>query len=106
MGIAEPLQSMRLPFLSAERKGKKGVDDRKLSYVFDKTIATGIGTCAQSGMTFPSDPSSEMHLGKLPDHTEFQSWIANFRTEVLLEIEELHARIAVDQGNRIGQIAG
>ena len=23
-----------------------------------------------------------MHLEKFPDHTEFQSWIANFRTEV------------------------
>ena len=22
-----------------------------------------------------------MHLGKFPDHTEFQSWIVNFRTE-------------------------
>ena len=27
-------------------------------------------------------PSSEMHLGRFPDHTEFQSWIVNFRTEV------------------------
>ena len=32
-------------------------------------------------MTIPSYPSSEMHLGKLPDHTEFQSWIVIFRTE-------------------------
>ena len=23
-----------------------------------------------------------MHMGKFPDHTEFQSWIVNFRTEV------------------------
>ena len=29
-----------------------------------------------------SHPSSKMHLGKFPDHTEFQSWIVNFRTEV------------------------
>ena len=44
--------------------------------------AAGIGTCTQSDMTIPSYPSSEMHLGKSPDHTEFQSWIVNFRTEV------------------------
>ena len=33
-------------------------------------------------MTIPSYPSSEMHLGKFPDHTEHQSWIVNIRTEV------------------------
>ena len=33
-------------------------------------------------MTIPSSSSSEMHLGKFPDHTELQSWIVNFRTEV------------------------
>ena len=40
------------------------------------------GTCTRSGMTIPSFPSSEMHLGKFTDHTEFQSWIVNFRAEV------------------------
>ena len=44
--------------------------------------AAGIGTCTQSGMINPSHPSSEMHLGKFTDHTEFQSWTVNFRTEV------------------------
>ena len=44
--------------------------------------AAGIGTCIQSGMTIPSYLSSEMHLGTFPDHTEVQSWIVNFRTEV------------------------
>ena len=44
--------------------------------------AACIGTCTQSGMVIPGHPSSEMHLGKFPDHTEFQSWIVNFRTEV------------------------
>ena len=44
--------------------------------------AAGIGTCTQSGMTIPSYPSSEMLLGKFSDHTEFQIWIVNFRTEV------------------------
>ena len=49
--------------------------------------AAGIGTCTQSGMTIPSFSSSEMHLGKFPDHTEFQSWIVNFRTEVCSKAE-------------------
>ena len=44
--------------------------------------AAGMGTCDHSGMTIPSFPSSEMHLEKFPDHTECQSWIVNFRTEV------------------------
>ena len=44
--------------------------------------AAGIGTCTQGGMTIPSHPSSEMRLGKSPDHTEFHSWTAKFRTEV------------------------
>ena len=44
--------------------------------------AAGIGTCTQSGKTIPSYPSSEMHLGKFPDHTGLQSWNVNFRTEV------------------------
>ena len=33
-------------------------------------------------MINPSHLSSEMHLGKMPDGTEFQSWTVNFRTEV------------------------
>ena len=33
-------------------------------------------------MINPSHLSSEMHLGKFPDNTEFQSWIVDFRTEV------------------------
>ena len=68
--------------------------------------AAGIGTCTQSGMTIPSHPSSEMHLVKFSDHTEFQNWIVNFRTEVLLEGEESHARFVVVQGHRSSQIAG
>ena len=47
-----------------------------------KYHAAGIGTCTQSGMTIPSYLSSEMRLGKFTDHTEFQSWIVIFRTEV------------------------
>ena len=44
--------------------------------------AAGIGTCTQSGMTIPSSLSSEMHLGKFADHTEFKRWMENLRTEV------------------------
>ena len=51
--------------------------------------AAGIGACTKSGMTIPSYPSSEMHLGKFPDHTEFQSWIVNFRTEVCSKAKNL-----------------
>ena len=35
---------------------------------------------------------------KIPDQTEFQSWIVNFRTDVYANSEESRARIAVDQG--------
>ena len=45
-------------------------------------LASGVGTCTQSGMTIPSCLSLEMHLGKLPDHTELQSRIVSFRKEV------------------------
>ena len=43
--------------------------------------AVGFGTCIQ-GMKIPSYLSSEMHLQNFSDHTKFQSWIMNFRTEV------------------------
>ena len=43
--------------------------------------ALGVGTCTQS-MTIQSYLSSEMHLQKFTDRTEFQSWIVNIRTEV------------------------
>ena len=49
--------------------------------MFTTNHAAGIGTFTQSGMTIPH-PSSEMHLGKFHDHSEFQSRIVNFRTEV------------------------
>ena len=47
----------------------------------EKSLAV-IGTCTQSDMINPGHPSSEVHLGIFPDHTEFQSWIVNLRTEV------------------------
>ena len=40
------------------------------------------GHVLKGGMINPSHLSSEMHLGKFSDNTEFQRWIVNFRTEV------------------------
>ena len=74
------MQSIPLPCFH-ERAMEKSPDDRNFPMSMTNH-ATGIGTCTQSGMTIPSYPSSEMHLGKFPDHKEFQSRIVNFRTEV------------------------
>ena len=79
-GSEEPLQSTPLPCFSA-RAMEKSPDDRNC-LVSMTNHAAGFGTCTQSGMTIPSYPSSEMHLRKFPDHTELQSWIVKFRTEV------------------------
>ena len=79
-GSAEPLQSILLPCFSVGAR-EKGLDDRNCPMSMTNHAA-GIGTCTQSGMTIPSHPSSEMRLGKFPDHTDFQSWIVNFRVEV------------------------
>ena len=78
-GSEEPLQKIPLPCFSGQAK-EKSLDDRNCL----KSVAhhaAGIGTCTQSGVINPSHPSSELHLGKFSDHTEFQSWIVNFRTE-------------------------
>ena len=50
--------------------------------------AAGIGTCTQ-GMTIPSYLSSEKHLQKFPDQTEFQSWVVRFRAEVCAKAKNL-----------------
>ena len=76
----ELLRSIPLPCFQVKAR-ERGLDDRNCLMSMTNH-ATGIGTCTQSGMTIPSYPSSEMHLGKFSDHTEFQSWIVNFRTEV------------------------
>ena len=40
------------------------------------------GTCSHGGMIdYPRLPISEMHLGKIPDSMEFQSWKVNFKNE-------------------------
>ena len=67
--------------------------------------AAGIGTCTQSGMTIPSYRSSEMHLGKFPDHTEISELDCEFPSRSLREGKESHARFAVDRGNRSSHIA-
>ena len=73
-------KSGTLPCFSGKAQ-EKSLDDRNCLKSMAHHAA-GIGTCTQSGMINPSHPSSEMHLEKFTDHTEFQSWIVNFRTEV------------------------
>ena len=40
-------------------------------------------------MTIPSYLTSEMHLQKFPDQTEFQSWIVNFQAGVCAKAKNL-----------------
>ena len=74
------MQPIPLPCFSGKAKGKSLDDSNCLTSMTHH--AAGVGTCTQSGMKSPSHPSSEMHLGKFPNHTEIQSWIVNFRTQV------------------------
>ena len=79
-GSEESLQSIPLPCFQVKAR-TCGLDERGcLTSITNHAV--GIGSCTQIGMTIPSCPSSEMRLGKFPDHTEVQSWIVNFRTEV------------------------
>ena len=78
-GSEEPLQPMPLPCFSRKAEEKR-LDDRNCLKSMAHHAA-GIGTCTQSDMINPGYPSSEMHLGKFLDHTEFQCWIVNFRVE-------------------------
>ena len=73
--------------LFGKSKGKS-LDDR--NFLMSMTNhAAGIGTCTRSGMTIPSHLSGEMHLQKIPDQTEFQSWVENFRAEVCAKAKNL-----------------
>ena len=81
-GSEEPLQSLPLRCFSVGAR-EKGLDDRNCHH------AAGIGTCTQSGMINPSYLSSEMHLQKFPDQTEFQSWIVNFQAGVCAKAKNL-----------------
>ena len=66
-------QYIYLAFLEKQRK--ISLDDSNcLKSMTHHAARIGICTQSESGMTIPSYPSSEMHLGKFPDHTEFQSW--------------------------------
>ena len=91
--IEEPLQTIPSPCFPV-RAREKSLDDRNCLMSMTNHAA-GIGTCTQSGMAIPSHLSSEMHLQKLPDQTEFQSWVVKFRAEVCAK-----ADIAVDQESR------
>ena len=98
------LQPMLLPCFS-RRAMEKSLDDRNCL----KSMAhhaPGFWTCTQSGMINPSGPSSEMHLGIFPDHTEFQCWIANFRMEVCSEAKNPTRALQWIKANRSSQIAG
>ena len=49
------------------------------------------GTHSHTGMIdYPRFPIAELHLGKFPDSTEFQSWKVNFKTEVCPKTAYLH----------------
>ena len=81
VGSEEPLQSIPLPCFQGRARQKR-LDGGNSPMSTTSFHAAGIRTCTQSGMTIPSYLSSGMHLRNFPDHTEFQSWIVNFRTEV------------------------
>ena len=66
----------------------KSLDDRYC--VMSMTYhAAGVGTCTRSDMTIPGYLSSEMHLKKFSDQTEFQSWVVNFRAEICAKAKNL-----------------
>ena len=65
----EPLQPIPLLCFSV-RARERSLDDRNCLMSMTNRAA-GIGTCTQIVMTFPSFPSSEMHLGRVSDDTEF-----------------------------------
>ena len=103
-GSEEPLPPMPPTCFSGKRKGKS-LDDRNCL----KSVthhAASIGTCTQCGMIIPSHPSSEMHLGKCPNHTEFQSWIVNFRTAVCSKAKNPKRALQWIKEIEAAQIAG
>ena len=104
IGSKEPLQTTHLPCFSV-RAREKCLDERNCLMSMTNHAA-GIGTCSQSGLTIPSYPSSEMHLGKFLDTYGISELDCKLPNIGLLEGEESHARFAVDQGNRSSQIAG
>ena len=55
--------------------------------VYDHTGGTYSHSCV---IDFPRFPISELHLGKLPDPAEFQSWKVSFKTEVCSKTAHPH----------------
>ena len=52
------------------------------------------GTYSHGGMIdYPRFPISEMHLGNVPDSTEFQSWKVNFKTGVCAKPANPHLTV-------------
>ena len=70
-GSEEPLQPMLL--LCFSRKAKESLDDINCLESM---------THHDAGIGIQSYLPSEMHPGKFPDHTEFLSWMVDFRVEV------------------------
>ena len=90
----EPLQPMRLLFWCVKSRGKKS-GRQKLSKVYGSPCRGYRDLHSKWHDKLRDNPSSEMHLVKFTDHTEFQSWIVNFRVEHKFSrksflIEELH----------------
>ena len=81
----QPLQSIPLPCFRVRARRKKSRRQVSLMYMTNHAV---IGTCTQS-ITIRSYLSSEMHLQKILDQTEFQSWIVNFQAGVCAKAKNL-----------------
>ena len=77
----EPVQTILMPCFQGKAE-QTSLDEGNCPSSMTNNHAAGIGNCTQSCMTILSYLSSEMHLGKFLDHTEFQRWTLNFRTDV------------------------
>ena len=82
--------------LSWESEREKSRDSGDCSLFAINNHAAGVRTCTQSGMTIPSYPSWDMHLGNFPDHTELQRWRV-IQNRSMLDSEKSSSRNAVGQ---------
>ena len=98
----EPLQAIPMPcFQGRARVESRDSGDCPMSVT--KNHAARIGKFSHSGMTnYPGFSTPEMNFGKFLDHTEFQSWRVNFRTDVCSRAK--NPSLASDQRNRNSQI--
>ena len=80
----DPMTSIPIPCFQGRARGKShDGGNYPTSMTGVQNHAGGIGTFSHNGMmNYPGYQSPELHLGKFPDRTEFQSWKVNFRTEV------------------------